>query len=155
MGWRPVRRFRDFVKNENGHLLAYEWSVLFYVSIILVSILLPDLFGIGRSIFYTHQAASYGVQKAVENGRMTQEIADSMETYLKSRGVNDFEIYGSRESFINEHGDDVEVYVSTLVHPRILKIMPDMRMSESIAVEDGVVRVTVHKLDVSSVYVRN
>lgn len=151
-------QFRDSikktVKSETGHFLAFEWSVLFYVSIILVSILLPDLFLIGRSVFYTHQAASYGIQKAVENGRMTTAIAQEMETYLQNRGVREFEIYGSREDEINNYGEDVEVYVSTIVRPRILQIMPDMRMSDSIALEDGIVRITAHKIDVSTVYVR-
>jgi hypothetical protein len=136
-------------------MLAFEWSVYLYASIILVSILLPDIFGIGRSLFYTHQAASYGIQLAMENGRMTEDIATRMENYLRDRRINEFEIHGSREDTVRQFGQDVEVHVSTIVRPRILRIMPDMRLSSTFAVEGGVVRLTAHKVDVSSVYVRN
>lgn len=148
-----IRR-RKLLKGEKGEFLAFEWSFLFMASIVIIAILLPDLFGIGRSVFYTHQAASFGIQKAVENGRMTTAIAQEMESYLQSVGVNEFEIYGSREDQVNNYGNTVDVYVSTLVRPHILQIMPDMRMSNTIAVEGGVVRITVHKVDVSTVYTR-
>lgn len=154
-----MHRFTDSVKtklfDEQGNFLAFEWSVFFYISIILISILLPDIFTIGRQTFYTHQAASYGIMKVAENGRMTEAIANDVEEYLKDRNIHAYAIYGSRPDVINDMGDDVEVIIATQISPMILRIMPDMRMSNSIAVVDGVVQITAKKIDVSSVYVRN
>lgn len=149
-----LNRIRNTIKNEKGSFLALEWSVLLYVSILIIIILLPDLFSMGRGIFYTHQVASYGIQRAAENGRMTPAIANSMAEQLEQRSISEFRIYGSRGDVINNLGDSVDVHVTTYVEPRILSIMPNMRLSSTAGLEDGVLRISVHKRDVSTVHVR-
>ena len=146
-------RIRNWAKQEDGFLVT-EWTIFFIITMIILLVLLPDLFIIGRGIFYANQVATYGVQRAAANGAMTAEIADSMASQLYHRGIVNFEIFGSRADVINDIGDPVHVAVVVTLRPRILMLMPDMRVSDHAALTAGSLRLTAERVDVSSVFIR-
>ena len=117
------------------------------VSIIIIMILLPNIITIGKGIFYTQQIAGYGIQLVAENGQMTTNIASELETQFANAGITDYQLYGSSSSTVVPYGQPVEVDVVTTVHlfplPSILSFVPSK------------LKITVNKVDMSTVYVRN
>ncbi|MFF0828876.1 hypothetical protein ACFYU8_18370 [Brevibacillus sp. NPDC003359] len=147
-----MKRFKDFINSESGNFMVFEWSVLKIAFLLLIVVLLPDIILTGRAIFYTQEASSYAIQRAVEQGRMTETISDETVEYLKARNITDFEIYGTGE--IKGFKEQVEVKIIANVYPMILRVLPSIRLSNSLALEDGVIQVTAYKMDASNVYIR-
>ena len=117
------------------------------VSIVVIMMLLPNIITIGKDLFYSQQIAGYGIQLVAENGQMTNALARELETQFANAGITDYALYGSNSSTIIPYGQPVEVDVVTTVHlfplPSILSFVP----SE--------LKITVNKVDMSTVYVRS
>lgn len=136
-------------------MLAFEWTYLLFVFLILLSILLPDIIGIGRSLFHTHQAASHAIQRAAAQGQMTQEIANDTYVYLYERGIGEVGVYGTSElRGINSLNPNIHVRVETKFKPRILSILSGF-VDSSLVDDEGNLMLTAKKLDASSVHIRN
>jgi hypothetical protein len=142
-----IRHGKRFLHDEKGNFLAIEWSFLFMVSIVVIMMLLPNIITIGKDLFYSQQIAGYGIQLVAENGQMTNALARELETQFANAGITDYALYGSNSSTIIPYGQPVEVDVVTTVHlfplPSILSFVP----SE--------LKITVNKVDMSTVYVRS
>lgn len=146
---------RRLVKNESGHMLAFEWSYLLIVFLVLVSMLLPDLIMIGRTMFHTHSASAYAIQRVAEQGQMTDEITSDVVDYLADRKVPKFEVYGTGEmTGINEDDPTVKVQIISRIKPKILAVLPSFRVNNNLSLADGEVVISFEKIDTSSVYVR-
>lgn len=152
-GLKSMRRSNNFInpqrflRDETGNFLAMEWSYLFIVSVIIIMLLLPNVVTIGRGLFYSEQIASYGIQLVAENGQMTNAIASELEAQFANAGITNYALYGSPSSTIVPYGKPVEVQVVTTVHllplPKIIQYVP------------SALKITVDKVDASTVYVRN
>lgn len=119
---------------------------------LVILVLLFDIVNIGRAAMYTSQAASYGIKRASEQGQMTEQIAAEIKEYLNGRNINDFELYATGD--LKGFKEKVEVKIVTRVKPIILQILPDMRLSNTVALEEGVVNLTYDKIDASSVWIK-
>lgn len=158
--------FKKYVKNESGHYLVFEWSKLVLVFFILLFILLPDLITIGRIAFHGHNASSYAVERAADQGQMNNELASQVSSYLQARDLGDcatvsddarscYELYGTAEmKGMNSPNPDVEVQVIVKHRPMILQVLPNIRLSHSLAIEDGVIQMSFTKLAYATPYLR-
>lgn len=152
----PKPTVLSHLKNEKGHMLALEWSYLLVIFIILLSILLPDIVNIGRTMMDTHGASSYAIQRTAEQGHMNNEIANDVVEYLEDRDYQNFEVHGTG-TLTGMRDDDpiVTVKVVNSYAPRILSVIPDMRVSSTIEMEDGIIKITSVRQDMSNVFVRS
>lgn len=158
--------FRKYVKNESGHYLIFEWSKLVLVFFLLLFILLPDLITIGRVAFHGHNASSYAVERAADQGQMNATLASEVTSYLQERDLGDcdmvsdsarscYELYGTADMRgMNSPNPDVEVQVIVKHRPMILQVIPNLRLSDSLAIEDGVIQMSFTKLASATPYVR-
>jgi len=150
---RLMKLLRDFVKEEEGSFIVFQWSYLFLIFLILILILLPDLSKMSTVRSGTQEAAAFAIKRVAEQGQMTDEIASEVENILRSKGITNYEIYGTGD--LKGFKEKVEVKIVSKMKPIILRILPNIRLSNSIAIEDGVVHFTATKVDVSDVYIRN
>lgn len=155
-----------YLRNQKG-FIAFEWTILTIVTLIIFVILLPDVIVTGKQIFHAHSASSYAIQRVAEQGRMTDELAQDVFDYMEARGIKEctkaeskdrtcFMLYGTAEQKgINSDDPTVEVMVSVIHKPILLSIYPNMRKDGiSISkIEDGV-HIQSRKVDTATPYIR-
>lgn len=138
---------KRFLNDETGSFQSIEWSYLLIVTIIILSLILPNIIIIGQNVFHTQQIASYGIQKVAEHGQMNSTIANDLKSKFANYGIGDYEIYGSPSSEFVPYGQQVEVNLVTTIH---LMQMPDI-----LSFIPSKLKVIVKKVDASTVYVRS
>lgn len=156
---------RRLLREEEG-FQVFEWSSLMVVLLIIISILLPDFINIGRYALYGSNAASYAITRVAEQGKMDEALANDVIKELNDRGIVDcydatnkdivcFELYGtSEQKGYNSPDPKVETHINIKYRPRILAVLPNIRLSESLAMEDGIVTMGFHKVDMATPYIR-
>lgn len=156
---------RRFLKEETG-FQVFEWSLLMVVLMLVILILLPDFINIGRYALYGSNAASYAIARVAEQGKMDQAIANDVIEELNNRGIVDcydatnkdivcFELYGtSEQKGYNSPDSKVETRINIKYRPRILAVLPNIRLGNAISVEDGIITMGFHKVDMATPYIR-